>query len=194
MPPREDIAEEVNKSDFVESVEDSFSESKKENKHKKMQPYHGKDGRFKNSTPIEGEGSIATTMHGPMGRYGRSTLYIIGDYLYCHGKWVSDKVKTRCRNSKQCRRYAYLDPETLKVIKFTGGEHVCIRDPDLKFQIQMENEMKERARASAKGSKASFRKIYDTVCKKNTAVASRITFSRMYKAMDSNWRHANSTL
>ena len=182
----------VNKSDFVESVEDSFSESKKENKHKKMQPYHGKDGRFKNSTPVEGEGSIATTMYGSMGRNGRSTMYIIGDYLYCHGKLVLDKVKATCRNSKQCRRYAYLEPATLKVIKFTG-EHVCIRDPHLRFQIQMENEMKEKAGASAEASKACFKKIYDTVCKKNPAVASRITFSRMYKAMDNRWRRANST-
>ena len=156
-----------------------------------MKACRRKDGKFKNTSPVEGEGSVATTMHGTMGRYGKSTMYIIGDYLYCHGKFVSDKVKTRCRNSKQCRRYAYLEPETLKVIKFTG-EHICIKDPDLKFQIQMESKMKKLAEASG-GSKAGFREIYDTVCKMNPDVSSRITFSRMYKAMDNRWRRVNST-
>ena len=167
-------------SDYVESVEDAFSQNKKGNKRKKIR-------RIINS-PIEGEGSVATTMQGTMGR--RSTLFIIGDYLFCNGVLQCNKVKTRCRNSN-CRRRAYLEPETLEVIKFTG-EHICIRDPDLKFQIQMESEMKNLAEASV-GSKASYRKIYDTVCKKNPAVASRITFSRIYKAMDNRWRQANST-
>lgn len=167
-------------SDYVESVEDAFSQNKKGNKRKKIR-------RIINS-PIEGEGSVATTMQGTMGR--RSTLFIIGDYLFCNGVLQCNKVKTRCRNSN-CRRRAYLEPETLEVIKFTG-EHICIRDPDLKFQIQMESEMKNLAEASV-GSKASFREIYDTVCKKNPAVASRITFSRMYKAMDNRFRQANST-
>ena len=179
----------VIKSDYVESVEDAISQNKKVNKQEKIKAYHRKDRRFKHSSPVEGEDSVATAMQGTMGR--RSTLYIIGDYLYCHAKFVSNMVRTRCRNSKQCRRYAYLEPETLKVIKFTG-EHICIKDPDLKFQIQMESEMKNLAEASS-GSKASFREIYDTVCKMNPVVASRITFSRMYKAMDIRWRRVNST-
>ena len=168
----------VIKSDYVESV--AFSQNKKGNKREKIR-------RIINSS-TEGEGSIATTMQGTMGR--RSTLFIIGDYLFCNGVLQCNKVKTRCRNSN-CRRRAYLEPETLEVIKFTG-EHICVKDPDLKFQIQMESEMKNLAEASV-GSKASFREIYDTVCKKNPAVASRITFSRMYKAMDGRWRQANST-
>ena len=172
----------VIKSDYVESVEDAYSH----NKHRKRKARRTKERRHLNNSPMDG--SIATPMQGSMGR--RSTLFIIGDYLYCHGKLQANKVKTRCRNSN-CRRRAYLEPETLEVIKFTG-EHICIRDPDLKFQIQMESEMKNLAEASV-GSKASFREIYDTVCKKNPAVALRITFSRMYKAMDNRWRQANST-
>ena len=171
----------VIKSDYEESVEDTYSQSKEGNKHRKGR-------RHINNTPMEG--SIATPMQGSMGR--RSTLFIIGDYLYCHGKLQANKVKTRCRNSKQCRRYAYLEPETLRVIKFTG-EHICIKDTDLKYQIQMESEMKELAESSVQGSKASFRKIYTSVCMKNPTVASRITFSRMYKAMDNRWRLANAS-
>ena len=169
-------------SDYVESVEDAFPQNKKGNKRKKRK------AREIRCIPIEGEGSVATTMQGTMGR--RSTLFIIGDYLFCNGVLQCNKVKTRCRNSN-CRRRAYLEPETLEVIKFTG-EHICIRDPDLKFQIQMESEMKNLTEASV-GSKASYREIYNTVCKKNPAVASRITFSRIYKAMDNRWRQANST-
>ena len=135
-------------------------------------------------------GSVARTMQGSRGI--KSTLYIIGDYLYCNGVLQSNKVKMRCRNSKNCRRYAYLEPETLQVIKFTR-EHTCVKDPYLRFQIQMENEMKEMAEASAQGSKTSFREIYDIVCKKYPVVAPRITFSRMYKVMDGRWRQFNPT-
>ena len=174
----------VIKSDYVESVEDAYSH----NKHRKRKARRTKERRHLNNSPIEG--SIATPMQGSMGR--RSTLYIIGDYLYCNGVLQSNKVKTRCRNSRQCRRYAYLEPETLRVIKFTG-EHICIKDTDLKYQIQMESEMKELAESSVQGSKASFRKIYTSVCMKNPTVASRITFSRMYKAMDNRWRLANAS-
>ena len=169
------------------SFEDAPSQTKIGNRLRKRKVH---DRRLKSNCPMVGEGSVATTIQGHQGR--RSTLYIIGDYLYCHPKFVSNKVRTRCRNSKKCRRYAYLEPKTLKVIKFTG-EHICISDPELKFQIQMESEMKELAAASPQGSKAKFREIYDTVCKKNPTAASRITFSRMYKAMDGRWRQANSS-
>ena len=134
-------------------------------------------------------GSVAQTMQGSRGR--KSTLYIIGDYLYCNGVLQANKVKMRCRNSKNCRSYAYLEPETLQVIRFSR-EHTCVKDPYLKLQIQMESEMKNLAEASV-GSKASFREIYDAVCERNPAVASRLTFSRMYKTMDGRWRQANST-
>ena len=165
-------------------------QNKNWNDHKRIKPCGKEDARFRYSDPVEGEGSVATTMQGTVGSW--STLYIIGDYLYCNGSIRQDQVRTRCRYSKKCRRYAYLEAETLKVIKFTG-EHSCLKDPDLRFQIQMESEMKERAVASAQASKASFREIYDTVCKKNPRVASRIAFPRMYKTMDLRWRRANST-
>ena len=171
--------------------EKSFEEARSQTKiGKRPRKRKVHDKRLKRSCPVEGEGSVATIIQGHQGR--RSTLYIIGDYLFCHPKFASNKVRTRCHNSKQCRRYAYLEPKTLKVIKFTG-EHICISDPELKFQIQMESEMKELAAASPQGSKAKFREIYDTVCKKNPTAASRITFSRMYKAMDGRWRQANSS-
>ena len=134
-------------------------------------------------------GTVAQKMQGR--RRGRSTLYIIGDYLYTNGVLQNNKLKMRCRDLKNCISYAYLEPDTLKVIKFTR-EHTCIKDPYLKFQIHMENEMKEMAETCAQGSKDSFREIYDTVCKKNPRVASRIAFPRMYKTMDLRWRRANS--
>ena len=176
----------VIKYDHETTFEDEFSHNKKGNRNKKGNVY---DKRLKSNCPVKGEDSVATIMQGAQGR--SSKLYIIGDYLFCNAKIVSNRVQTRCRNSQQCRRYAYLEPQTLKVIKFTG-EHICIRDPDLKCQIQMENEMKELAAASAQGSKTKFREIYDTVCKKNPTAASRITFSRMYRSMAGWWRQANS--
>ena len=176
----------VIKYDHETTFEDDFSHNKKGNRIKEGNIC---DKRLKSNCQVEGEDSVATTMQGAQGR--SSKLYIIGDYLFCNAKIVSNRVQTKCRNSRQCRRYAYLEPQTLKVIKFTG-EHFCIRDPDLKFQIQMENEMKELAAASAQGSKAKFREIYDTVCKKNPTAASRITFSRIYKSMVGWWRQANS--
>ena len=135
-------------------------------------------------------GTVAQKMQGR--RRGRSTLYIIGDYLYTNGVLQNNKLKMRCRDLKNCISYAYLEPDTLKVIKFTR-EHTCIKDPYLKFQIHMENEMKEMAETCAQGSKDSFKEIYDIVCKKNQEVSSRISFSRMYKVMDGIWRQAKST-
>ena len=134
-------------------------------------------------------GTVAQTMQG---RRRGSTLYIIGDYLYSNGVLQNKKVKMRCRDLKNCISYAYLEPDTLKVIKFTR-EHTCIKDPYLKYQIQMENEMKEMAESNAQGSKDSFREIYNIVSKKNPEVASRISFWRMYKVMDGIWRQAKST-
>ena len=171
--------------DYEKSFEDAPSQTKIGNQFREGKVH---DKKLKSNCPVEIEGSVATTMQGTMGK--RSTLFIIGDYLYCNPKFISNKLKTRCRN--KCRRYAYLEPKTLKVIKFTG-EHICISDPELKFQIQMESEMKDLAAASPQGSKAKFREIYDNVCKKNPTAASRITFSRMYKAMHGRWRQANSS-
>ena len=95
-------------------------------------------------------GTVAQKMQGR--RRGRSTLYIIGDYLYTNGVLQNNKLKMRCRDLKNCISYAYLEPDTLKVIKFTR-EHTCIKDPYLKFQIHMENEMKEMGNEPFKGSR-----------------------------------------
>ena len=179
----EDTNEDEEVIDHEKSFADAPSQTKRGDIPRKVKAH---DKRLKSNCPVEIEGSVATTMQGTMGR--RSTLFIIGDYLYCNPKFIANKVKTRCRN--KCRRYAYMEPKTLRVIKLTG-EHICILDPDLKFQIQMESEMKDLAAACTQGSKAKFKEIYDTVCNKNPAAASRITFSRMYKAMDGRWRQAN---
>ena len=128
----------------------------------------------KNSSLV---GSVATTTEGKKG----STLYIIGDYLYFNGILRSrNQLAVKCRNQKLgCRGRAILVQETLQVLKFKG-EHTCIGDPHLRFQIQMESEMKELAETS----EGSLRGIFNKVCRSNPAVAPRISFSRMYKSMN----------
>ena len=122
-------------------------------------------------------GSVATTTEGKKG----STLYIIGDYLYFNGIPRSgNKLAVKCRNQKLgCRGRAILKSETLQVLRFKG-EHTCIGDPHLRFQIQMESEMKELAETTTD----SCRGIFNRVCRSNPAIAPRISFSRMYKAMN----------
>ena len=87
-----------------------------------------------------------------------------------------------CRNYKggpiQCKARAILDPEKLQVIKFFG-EHECVADPDLKYQIRMETEMKALAETSAD----SLRDIFDRVCRKSPSVAQRLSFERMKSGM-----------
>ena len=126
-------------------------------------------------------GSVAQTMKG--NRRGKSTLYIIGDYLYFNGTLQPNNIlRAKCRKSRtgsiSCKACAYIEPVTLQVLKLTG-KHSCAKDPDMKHQIQMETEMKEMAETT----RDSFKAIYNRVCLKNPAIARRIPYERICKAM-----------
>ena len=125
-------------------------------------------------------GSVATTMKGGRGR--RSTLYVIGDYLYYSGHLQGYILRVRCRYFKSrpipCRGSAHLDTETLQIVKLSG-EHSCVKDPDLKYKIQMETEMKELAETTD----FTFKDIFNEVCLKNPEIAQRISFSRVSTSM-----------
>ena len=125
-------------------------------------------------------GSVAATMKGGRGR--RSTLYVIGDYLYYSGHMHGNFLRVRCRYFKSrpipCRGSVQLEPETLQVLK-VSGEHSCVKDPDLKYKIQMETEMKELAETTD----LAFKDIFNEVCLKNPEVAQRISFSRISTSM-----------
>ena len=126
-------------------------------------------------------GSVAKTMEGRNSTFRRkSTLYIIGDYLYVKDglNYENNGTKVlllRCSSSqRQCIGRAHIDQETLKVLKFPWI-HSCTRDPDLKYQLQMETEMENLAETT----KDRFRDIFDKVCLTHPAIATRIKFSRM---------------
>ena len=126
-------------------------------------------------------GSVAQTMKG--NRRGKSTLYIIGDYLYFNGTLQPNNIlRAKCRKfrtgSISCKACAYIEPVTLQVLKLTG-KHSCTKDPDMKHQIQMETEMKELAETT----RDSFKAIYKRVSLKNPAIARRIPYERICKAM-----------
>ena len=126
-------------------------------------------------------GSFAKAMEGRNSTFRRkSTLYIIGDFLYvkdglnCENDG-SQVLLLRCSSSQcQCIGRAHIDQETLKVLKFPWT-HSCTRDPGLKFQLQMENEMENLAETT----KDSSRDIFNQVCLKYPSVATRIKFSKM---------------
>ena len=116
------------------------------------------------------------------GRGRRSTLYVIGDYLYYSGHLQGYILRVRCRYFKSrpipCRGSAHLDTETLQIVKLSG-EHSCVKDPDLKYKIQMETEMKELAETTD----FTFKDIFNEVCLKNPEIAQRISFSRVSTSM-----------
>ena len=61
----------------------------------------------------------------------------------------------------------------------------------MKFQIQMETEMKELAVTTPYDD---LKDIYDRVCQKNPSVAERIPYKRMCVAMDRRRREAIARL
>ena len=79
---------------------------------------------------------------------------------------------------KQCKGTAHIDPESLKVLKFPRL-HSCTRDPDIKFQIQMDNEMKHLAETT----NDSTRDIYDRVCQKYPSARNKMGFQRCSQMM-----------
>ena len=130
-------------------------------------------------------GSVAKTMEGRNSTFRRkSTLYIIGDFLYVKDglNYENDGSKVlllRCSSSqRQCIGRAHIDQETLKVLKFPCA-HNCTKDPDMKIQIQMEKEMKNLAETTTDG----FRDIFDKVCLKNPSMAARFEYSKTYERM-----------
>ena len=125
-------------------------------------------------------GSFATTMEGRNGK--NSTYYVLGDYLYCNYIITArNLLLVRCIHYKidlKCKGHAYLERESLQIVRFTG-EHSCVKDPDLKYEIQMETEMKELAETTSE----SFRDIYNRVCLKNPTIAKRISFDKISGGM-----------
>ena len=128
-------------------------------------------------------GSIAQKME-----YRGHFIYIIGDYIYSkvtYGRDLGGNTQafyTRQDGSKllmlscktpykQCKGRAHIDFETMKVIKFPRL-HSCTRDPDKKFQIQMEIEMKDLADTTTD----SPRVIYNRVCQKNPSAAAKMEY------------------
>ena len=132
-----------------------------------------------NSTLI---GTIAETITGKSGR--SSILYIIGDYLYSGGGMRSKTdgstvLDLKCSTyAKLCKGRAILDKKTLRVLKLSQS-HCCTRDPDLKLIVQMQSEMKNLADTT----RDKLKDIFNDVCLKNPAVASRIDWPKMYGAM-----------
>ena len=126
-------------------------------------------------------GSVAKTMEGRNSTYRRkSTLYIIGDYLYvkdgvnCEENGRQILLLTCNSSARQCVGRAHIDQQTLKVLKFPLT-HSCTRDPNLKYQLEMENYIENLAETTKDNS----RDIFNNVCLKYPSVATRITFFRV---------------
>ena len=126
-------------------------------------------------------GSVAKTMESRnSSQQGRSTLYIIGDYLYSKGKLHNRKdgskvLNLQCRSYLQlCRARVLIDPGTHEVLKF-NWVHSCTRDPDQISQIQMENEMKYLAETT----KDDLKDIFKQVCLQNPIIGKRIEYHRI---------------
>ena len=129
-------------------------------------------------------GSVAKTMESRNSTpHRRSRLYIIGDYLYKQGgKCINDDghvLHLECNGfSGQCKGRVHIDGDTLKVVKFRQM-HSCTKDPDMKLQIQLENEMKNLAETT----KDSLKDIYNKVCLKNPVIGKRIEYKKIYTTL-----------
>ena len=141
-----------------------------------------KEERSENSLLI---GSIIKKIEGRKKGY---YYYIIGDYIYRqtayarginHTKDGSKLLVVVCSSTyNMCKGRAFIDPETMKVIKFTSL-HSCTRDPDRKFQIEMESEMKHLADTTTD----SPREIFNRISKKHPSVAAKMEFHRCSEMM-----------
>ena len=130
-------------------------------------------------------GSVAKTIEGRNSTpRRRSTYYIIGDYLYNSGgrkynHGEGHALHLECISfSGQCKGMVHIDADTLKVLRFRQM-HSCPRDPDLKFQIQVENEMKKLAETTTD----SLKDIYKKVCIKNPVIGKRIEYKNIWHAL-----------
>ena len=113
----------------------------------------------------------------------RSRVYIVGDYLYRKADECKNDdghvLHLECSGfSGQCKGRVHIDANTLKVIKFRQM-HSCTKDPDHKFQIQMENEMKNLAETT----KDDLKNIYNKVCLKNPRIGKRIVYKEFYNSL-----------
>ena len=174
------ILSEVKETKNGESQEEKKSQGQKSILEQKMDRK-----RQEQKENISLTGSVATTMESRNStKLRRSIMYIIGDYLY-------NKQSQRCRNdgskvlhlqcsnySYQCKARVHIDADTLKVLKFRWM-HCCSRDPDLKFQIKMENEMKNLAETT----KDSLKDIFNKVCLNNPVIGNRIEYKKIYNNM-----------
>ena len=120
-------------------------------------------------------GTAATMMAGSK---GDSTLYSIGDYLYIGcGSKDRPSLHLKCRNFNgeflKCTATALLEPLMLTVMKLTG-EHICVADPDLRFEIQAKTEMKELAATT----RDTLKDIFDGVRLNYPSVAHRLSYAR----------------
>ena len=123
-----------------------------------------------------------------------STLYVIGDYLYSKfkfGEFVNGKMlDIRCRHYRApCKAKATLEQDTLRIIE-VRGKHSCVKDPGLKYQVQMKSEMEELAETTNK----SFKEIFFEVCAKYAPNAPKISFDKMSAAMSKKRKTAISIL
>ena len=130
-------------------------------------------------------GSVAKTMESRKSvPQKRSLVYIIGSYIYRNGGLHCNNDGSKVLNltcssySKLCKGRVQIDAETLKVLKFRWV-HSCTRDPDLKYQIQMENEMKNLAETT----RHNLRNIFKKVCLKNPVIGKRIEYQNIYNTM-----------
>ena len=122
---------------------------------------------------------FATTIEG---RREGSTLYIIEDHIFIKQRISYQKLYVRClyfkKDPSRCRSCAYIEPESLRIVE-VKGKHTCNPDPELTEQIKMETEMKQLAATT----NDSLRDIFDRVGRKNSSIASRISFDRISAAM-----------
>ena len=98
----------------------------------------------------EARDRFATTIKG----FRDSTHYVIDHYSYIKHRIRGKTLNTRCRYFRynQCRAKAFLEPDTLRVIKL-NGVHTCrqriikISKPSLKSIQGVETEMKKQAQS-----------------------------------------------
>ena len=124
-------------------------------------------------------GTVATTIESRHSNPKKKVLlWVVGDYLYKKADLNKNGnvLHLECYGfSGQCKGRVHIDADTSKVLKFRQL-HNCPRDPDLKLQIQMENEMKNLAGTT----NIPLKDIYHQVCLKNPTVGKKIERKNMY--------------
>ena len=124
-------------------------------------------------------GTFATTIESRRSNPKKKVLlWVVGDYLYKKADFneKGNALHLECYGfSGQCKGRVHVDADTSKVLKFRQM-HSCPRDPDLKVQIQMENEMKKLAETT----KDDFKDIFRQVCLQNPTIGKRIQYKSIW--------------